>query len=80
MVYCITCANFYFHFYVATCFPGQTRLADNYTTFDGTYSIINGIVEVCVDGQYVPICGRGAIASNLSDIATSACHGVQYLG
>ena len=77
MVYCISCANFYFHFYVATCFPGQTRLANNYTTLDGIYGIINGTVEVCVDGQYVPICG---IASNLSDIATSACHGVQYLG
>ena len=64
-------------FYVA-CFSGQTRLVNNYTTVDGIYSYINGTVEVCVDGQYVPICGD--IAANLSDIATRACHSIIYFG
>ena len=52
---------------------------NNYTTSDGIYEYINGTVEVCVDGQYVPICGDDIIA-NISDIATRSCNGIGYFG
>ena len=69
--YAMMCVDF---FYIE-CYNGQTRLVNNYTTLDGIYIYINGTVEVCVDGQYVPICGDIA-----SDIATRACHSILYYG
>ena len=66
-----------------SCYNGQTRLADNYTTCDGVYEYINGTVEVCVDGQYVPICGHsdyGIEANITDDIGTSVCYSIGYYG
>ena len=66
-----------------SCFDGQTRLADNYTTSDGVYEYINGTVEVCVDGQYVPICGHsdyGIEANITDDIGISVCYSIGYYG
>ena len=66
-----------------SCYNGQTRLADNYTTSDGVYEYINGTVEVCVDGQYVPICGHsdyGIEANITDDIGTSVCYSIGYYG
>ena len=74
--------SIYYFNHIATslpsCYNGQTRLANNYTTSDGVYEYINGTVEVCVVGQYVPICGDDI--ANISDIATRSCNGIGYFG
>ena len=83
-IYLIT---IYYFNHIATilpsCYNGQTRLADNYTTSDGVYEYINGTVEVCVDGQYVPICGHsdyGIEANITDDIGISVCYSIGYYG
>ena len=47
------------------------------------YEYINGTVEVCVDGQYVPICGHsdyGIEANITDDIGISVCYSIGYFG
>ena len=70
----------YFHIHVvvsAPCFPGHARLANNVTT-DTT---LTGTVEVCVDGEYVPVCGHSeANVGSLTDIAQFACSIAGYSG
>ena len=77
VTHCSGCCDYHFILTLSmlACFNGQTRLVNNYTTSDGIYEYINGTVEVCVDGQYVPICG-----DNISDIATRSCNGIGYFG
>ena len=47
------------------------------------YEYINGTVEVCVNGQYVPICGHsyyGIEANMTDDIGISVCYSIGYFG
>ena len=62
---------------IPSCYNGQTRLANNYTTSDS----ISGTVEVCVDGVYVPICGHSdAGVGSLTDVAQYICNSIGYYG
>ena len=84
-IYMYLCMYYFNHIATSlpSCFDGQTRLADNYTTSDGVYEYINGTVEVCVDGQYVPICGHsdyGIEANITDDIGTFVCYSIGYFG
>lgn len=69
---------------IPECFvDGQARINNNVTTNDTERLTITGQLEICVDGQYRPVCGVEEEVDfdvDLSSIVRVACEELGYTG
>ena len=65
----------------AECFiNGQVRIAHSTSESLTEYEEITGILEICVDGSYVRVCGNDDSSLNASMLVETACNDIEYGG
>ena len=62
------------------CSNGDVRLYQNYTfrDEDNGFESLSGYIELCVDGQFLPICNETSV--DIPDIVDRACKLINYNG
>ena len=51
---------------IPTCSYGDVRLANNITTDSGDSMTISGLIEVCVNGNFIAVCSFVGIGNNFT--------------
>ena len=66
---------------IPACVTGDYRLRNSTTNDYDNYEEIEGPLEICLDGTYIPVCGDTDAASvNISQLSMIACNGLGYPG
>ena len=62
------------------CSNGEVRLYQNTTFISEGFESLNGLLEICVRGQFTPVCGTEENSATVMDIAQRICRANNYNG